>query len=91
VSAGDWQDGFVRLTGLKPDRKVTITFPQREIVEGKFFAGQTYTLTWQGDTVVDISPNGTISPTYQRENMQRGKSAPLKRAIYHVPDAEVPW
>ncbi len=91
VSAGDWQDGFVRLTGLKPDRKVTITFPQRENVEEKFFAGQIYTLTWQGDTVVDISPNGTISPTYQRENMQRDKSAPLKRAIYHVPDAEVPW
>ena len=91
VSAGDWQDGFVRLTGLESNQKVTIAFPQREIVEEKFFAGQTYTLTWRGDTVVEISPNGTISPTYQRENMQHGKNATLKRAIYHVPDAEVPW
>jgi hypothetical protein len=81
----------VRLSGLKPDQKVTITFPQREIVEEKHFAGQTYRLTWRGDTVVNISPNGAISPTYQRGTMQHDKSAPMKRAIYHVPDKEVPW
>ena len=91
VSAGNWQDVYVRLTGLESNQKVTITFPQQEIVEEKFFAGNTYTLTWRGDTVVKISPNGTISPTYQRENMQHGKSALMKRVIYHVPDTEVPW
>lgn len=91
VSADDWQDGYVRLKDLKPGNKITITFPQREMVEEKFFAGHTYTLTWRGDTVVNISPNGTTSPTYQRKNMQHGKSAPLKHAVYHVPDKEVPW
>ena len=91
LSAENWQDRYVRLTGLKPGEKVTITFPQREIVEEKFFAGRTYKLAWRGDTVVNISPNGTISPTYKRDNMQHGKSAPLKRAVYHVPDKEVPW
>ncbi len=91
MSAGKWQAGYVRLTGLESNQKVTIAFPQREIVEEKSFAGRTYTLTWRGDTVVSITPSGTISPTYQREKMQHGKSAPMKRAVYHVPNKEVPW
>lgn len=91
VLAEVWHGGYVRLTGLKPGQKVTITFPQREIAEEKFFAGRTYTLSWRGDTVVNVSPNGVISPTYQRGDMQHGRSAPLKRVVYHVPDKEVPW
>ena len=86
-----WEGDYLRIVGVETDQKVTVTFPQRQLKEQKTFAGRSYTLTWRGDTVVDISPRGTRNGLYQRERMRLGSSAPRKTVLYHVPETEVPW
>jgi hypothetical protein len=76
VSAGDWQDGFVRLTGLKPDRKVTITFPQRENVEEKFFAGQSTRLLGRAIRLWTFPPT---APSLQPTSVRTCSAAKVRR------------
>lgn len=72
---------------LKPSDKINIEFPIRETT-GRYTAcagipkiEQTYTCTFRGSTLVDISPrddNPTSYPLYLREHMRKDK-APLKK------------
>jgi hypothetical protein len=48
------------------------------------------TLTWRGDTVVEISPKGTICPLYQREHFKQEK-APMKATTFYFPEEELPF
>jgi DUF1680 family protein len=87
----DWQEDYLKLVGLRAGQKATVTFPQRQLKETRHFAGRSYGLTWRGDTVVQMLPQGTRNPLYQREVMRTASKAPLKTARYHVPEREVPW
>ena len=84
----------MKLTGLGPDENVTVTYPLRELVETVPIGGAVdvtppeYTLTWSGDTVVEISPEGTVCPLYQREYF-RQEEAPMKMTTFYYPEEEL--
>jgi len=90
----EWSGEYVKLTGLGPDENVTVTYPLRELVETVPIGGAVdvtppeYTLTWSGDTVVEISPEGTVCPLYQREYF-RQEEAPMKMTTFYYPEEEL--
>jgi hypothetical protein len=92
----DWVGNFIVLDGLKPGA-ITLRFPMPEstaryTVNANTDAEITYTCSFRGSTLIDISPREE-SPTsyriYQREHM-RGERAPLRTVERFLADASVP-
>ena len=90
----EWNGEHVKLTGLRSNENVTVTYPLRELKETVRIGGAIditppeYTLTWRGDTVVEISPKGMICPLYQREHFKQVK-APMKTTTFYFPEEEL--
>ncbi len=57
---------YVRVRGLSPNDKVTLTFPVPERVEHRVIGESAYKLTLRGSNVVSIDPKGNIYPLYTR-------------------------
>lgn len=82
---------YIKVDSLQKDGKVTIIYPMRKTTEQTEASGQQYTLSWQGNTVVRISPGGQVYPLYVRDTIDIDK-VPLKEAngIYKG-KREVQW
>ena len=91
LSKKDWDGDYVRVAAVEPGEQVTVHFPMHEHSARVHIAGTDYTLGWRGDTVVDMSPRGTIHPLYMRDALKTSTAPPSKMVEYFVPDVEVPW
>jgi hypothetical protein len=61
------QGRYVRVGGLSPGDKVTLTFPVPEHTEHRVIGESAYKLTLRGSNVVSIDPEGSIYPLYARQ------------------------
>jgi hypothetical protein len=86
----DWAGSYVEVQGLKRGDIVTVEFPMRERTLFRQIGGVPYRLTIKGNTVVDISPKGTIYPLYQRDHYKQNK-APLKQVARFVSRENPQW
>ena len=78
-----WSGNYLEMGGLEKGDLVTIEFPMVERSLFKVIGDVPYRLTLKGNTVVDIDPQGTIYPLYQRDHYRRNK-APLKKTTRFV-------
>jgi hypothetical protein len=78
-----WSGHYLVVDGLKGGDLVTIEIPLMEKTLFKVIGDVPYRLTLKGNTVVDIAPEGTIYPLYQRDHYKRNKS-PLKKISQFV-------
>ena len=81
---------YVGFTGLRGGDVLTVSVPLKKRTTKETVAGVEYTLEWKGNTIVRMSPKGTLAPLYQRENFLADR-APLGEVDYHVPAQEVAW
>ena len=61
-----WEGSYLELTGLRPWQTVSLNYPLRELEEQVRVGESEYGVRWKGDTVVGISPDGTVLPLYGR-------------------------
>jgi len=80
----------VGFSGLTRDDVVTISVPLKKRTSKETVAGVEYALEWKGNTIVRMSPKGTLAPLYQREDYLADR-APLGEVDYYVPAQEVAW
>ncbi len=70
----------VILNGLEAGDVIRLEFPIEERTEKVYMNGMSYTLTFRGPTLIEISPRNTeqdIFPTYEREHL-KSKTAPTR-------------
>lgn len=95
-AAPDWIGNRVIFDGLKPTDVITLRFPVKETtarytVAARTDKEQTYSCTFRGSTLVDISPRNTdptMYPTYLRDHLRSDK-APMKEVTRFVPERVV--
>jgi len=61
-----WKEDFVHLRGLKASSSVHVGFPLRREKRKESFMGHEVEVEWLGDTVVGVSPGGTVLPLFNR-------------------------
>ncbi len=91
-----WVGNYLLFDGLKPGDKINIEFPIKEIkasytANSKTKMEQTYTCTFRGSTLVDISPRDdspTSYPLYLREHMRKDK-APMRKKTRFVSEKKI--
>jgi hypothetical protein len=92
----DWIGNRLLFSGLIPTDVITLSFPIHEsraryTVNAQTDQEQTYTCTFRGSTLVDLSPRDetpTSYPLYLRNHL-RGKEAPRKEVTRFVADRVV--
>ena len=85
-----WEGAYIKVQGLNQGDEVTVEFPMREVTLFKQIGTAPYKLRIKGNTVVDISPKGTIYPLYQRDHYKQDK-APMKKVNRFVPEDQIAW
>ena len=85
-----WSGSYIKLSGLKEGDEAIVEFPMRQVTVFKEIGDRPYKLLIKGNTVVDISPEGTIYPLYQRDHYMQDK-APVKRVNRFVSREAVLW
>ena len=93
---GVWVGNYLMFDGLRPGDQVELNFPvpqttARYTANSRTEKEQTYTCTFRGSTLVDISPRDdspTSYPLYLRDHLKRDK-APLKKMARFVPDRTI--
>jgi len=91
--ACDWTGRYLNFAGLAPGDNVVLVFPIGESAGSYTVAAhtpweRTYTCTFRGSTLVDISPRDespTSYPLYRRDHM-RADAAPMKEVARFVPE-----
>jgi len=78
-----WSGSYVDVDRLKKGDVVTIEFPLAEKSLFRVIGDVPYRLALKGNTVVDIDPQGTIYPLYQRDHY-RANRAPMKKITRFV-------
>ena len=78
------------LDQVKAGELVTVEYPIRRTNESVCVGGRDYEITWKGDTVIGISPEGTDYPLYRRSSLD-APEAPLRKVELHVPVNEIAW
>ena len=94
-----WVGAYVVFDGMKPGDKLQLDFPIKEetvklTAQTKVGEFTTYTITFRGNTVVDISPRNEspgVYPIYLRDHMKTAKKAPMKTKIRFAPDKTFRW
>ena len=81
---------YFRFEGLAPKDRVTITFPTSIRERTESVAGQAYTVTWKGNTVVWMEPEGDRYPTYLRSE-RLASEAPLAVWQYPTQRSTIHW
>jgi hypothetical protein len=71
--ASEFRDGFALVPHLRPADAVQLEFPCRRERRWESFMGHTVEAEWLGDTVVSISPGGTLMPLFERPQWITGK------------------
>jgi len=72
----DFEHPYLKLCGLNPGDHVKIQYPQRSAVIAEEVNGVSYSAQWRGDTVVGITPKGSLYPIFEREHMKQN-TAPM--------------
>jgi len=87
-----WVGNFVVADGLKPGDTIGLQFPVKEAKEEYTSEGRTYTLTFRGNTLVDVSPRDDRGyyAIYQRDALKQAK-APTREATRYVPPHSIKW
>ena len=94
-----WVGNFVAVEGLKPNDTIALEFPIKEAKEeytsGGFPAtteGRTYTLTFKGNTLVDVSPRDDRGryAIYQRDALKQAQ-APTREVTRYVSPVSIKW
>jgi hypothetical protein len=62
-----WVGMYVRISDLKPNDRVTVSYPLMEEEETVSVLRDTYQIRWRGNTVISIDPPGKIGPLYGDE------------------------
>ena len=81
---------YMGFSGLRGGDVLTVSVPLKKRTTKETVAGVEYTLEWKGNTIVGMSPKGTLAPLYQREDYLADR-APLGEVDYYVPAQEVAW
>ena len=85
-----WAGNYIQVRGLKRGDKVAVEFPMREMTLFREIGTVPYELTIKGNTVIDISPAGTIYPLYQRGHY-RQNNAPSRKVTRFVSSDTIVW
>ena len=85
-----WSGSYVEVKGLKRGDEMAVEFPMRQTSMFREIGGAPYKLTVKGNTVVDIDPEGTIYPLYQRDHYMQDK-APLRKTTRFVSKDTILW
>lgn len=80
---------YFTISHVKEGEKITLSFPMVEQTTTEYAVGQEFRVTWRGDDVVHISPEGQYHPFYNRRKMDN--KAPLKDAVFHQVLNELDW
>ena len=67
----EWQGNYLELNGLARGQEVVFLHPMRKEVSAEVVAGRKYAISWQGNTVMHISPPGKNVPLYLRRETDR--------------------
>ncbi|HEY3285290.1 MAG TPA: hypothetical protein VGN26_23710 [Armatimonadota bacterium] len=81
---------YALVPDLVPGDQVVLRFPTPVMVRQEEVAGQVYTVTWKGNTVVRLEPEGPGYPTYRREE-HLSPHAPQATWPYPVQGTAVRW
>ncbi len=71
----EWRGNFLELNGLAGGQEVEVLHSMRGEVCAEVVAGRKYTVSWQGNTVMNITPPGKNVPLYQRRETDRDATA----------------
>lgn len=87
-----WAGNFVVVEGLKPGDAITLEFPVKEATEQYTYEGRKYTLSFRGNTLIDVSPRDDrgFYPIYQRDGFKRAQ-APTRQVTRHVSPVLIKW
>ena len=85
-----WEGRYLNLGAVNAGDRISVTFPITERTVREVIAGNPYTLTIKGNTVVAVDPPGTQCPTYQREHYRTGP-VQWKQVTRFVTDEELYW
>ena len=78
----DYENIFVKFSGLKKDDYIKIEYPLRLNIRSESVNGAEYSVEWKGDTVVGINPKGTLYPLFERSHMRADTAPMLERQPY---------
>ena len=67
-----WDSRYIELATVDGGQTVTVEFPIETREVNSKMGGTEFQLTLRGNEVVDIKPEGTLSPLYQRDHYMRG-------------------
>jgi len=87
-----WVGNYLMVENLHPGENVTVRFRTKQRTARFTWDGTTYTCTFRGNTVVDISPRaeGVPYPIYERDDMQGGPAS-MKRTTRFVAERIIGW
>jgi len=81
---------YIQVQGLTTGDEVAVQFPMREAERFEKIGEVPYRLKIKGNTVVNIDPEGTIYPLYQRDHYLQDK-AHMKKVTRFVPADRIIW
>ncbi|HZO88166.1 MAG TPA: hypothetical protein VFB38_07475 [Chthonomonadaceae bacterium] len=84
------EGSYFVLEGLQAGAEVEMTFPTPIVTRKETVADVPYTVTWKGNAVIDLSPEGEDYPTYRRQAW-RQSVAPLAVWPYPVQSRRIHW
>jgi hypothetical protein len=76
---------------LKPGQTAAVLFPVAKSTRTEKIAGNVYTTTWRGDTVVAIDPPGRFHPFFERSALDRDEAPGGEAEAGYVPKEEIDW
>ena len=85
-----WSGNYVQVKGLKSGDQMSVEFPISQRTVLREIGHAPYELTIKGNTVVDIYPEGTIYPLYQRDHYKQDR-APMKKMTRFVSNESIRW
>ncbi|MFB6120820.1 MAG: hypothetical protein ABEJ68_06865 [Halobacteriaceae archaeon] len=59
-----WEGDFLRLSNVADGDRLSVSFPVRDAKTTATAADRSFNVTWRGDTVVDVAPEGDHHPLY---------------------------
>ena len=86
-----YNGNYLMLAGLKAKDDIVLEFPVSMTTDHYTIAGNKYTVTYKGSTIVDITPreSGNIFQVYERDFMKANKT-PMRQVKRFVADRIIP-
>ena len=67
----EWRGSYLELNGLVKGQEVVFDHPMRQEDGVERVGGTEYTVSWRGNTVMEITPPGKSMPLYRRRESQK--------------------